>query len=77
MLFPLNADTRWILGRGQMFCSRYANLLRKTGRDIPAKAEEEQAAVIYWFLELYEFHGDKWRAEAERQIRAMVERKDA
>jgi hypothetical protein len=66
--FELNEHTKWILGRPNFTCGMIADMLRKDRRDIPKKAEEEQAAVIYWMLELYFLHGENWRAEADKEL---------
>lgn len=61
----LNNETRFILGRPNFWCGQLSRNLRELGHDIPKKAEEEQAYVIYWMLGLYEQHGDNWRSELE------------
>ena len=65
----LNEETRFILGRPNFWCGAKAHVLRKLGHDIPKKAEEEQAYVINWMLEMYEKHGDTWRAHCEKHLR--------
>lgn len=69
---PLNDDLNSILGRPNFTCCHLAELLRKTGEDIPRKAEREQAAVIYWFLGIYLEHGDKWEDVAKADIQARA-----
>ena len=68
-MFELNEQTRFILGRPNFWCGSVARILRLTGKQIPNKAEEEQAAVIHWMLCLYELHGDNWRAEGEKLLK--------
>lgn len=67
-MFELNDDTRWILGRPNFFCGPIAHQLRRMGRDIPRKAEDEQAAVLHWMLQLWEQHGARWRLEANKEL---------
>ena len=72
----LNDEVRWILGRPNFWCYGVAQVLREDGHDIPSKAEEEQAAVIHWLLNIYLEHGDKWRDVAQQEtarIKANVE----
>lgn len=61
----LNNETIFILGRPNFWCGQLSRNLRELGHDIPKKAEEEQAYVIYWMLGLYEQYRDTWRAEFE------------
>ncbi|HGG9147507.1 TPA: ead/Ea22-like family protein [Enterobacter cloacae] len=69
---PLNAELIAILGRPNFTCAHLAELLRKGGQDIGRKAECEQAAVIYWFLDLYLKYGDKWESIAKDDIQSRV-----
>lgn len=69
-MFELNDETRWILGRPNFMLIGLAQRLRQLGHVIPTKAEAEQAACIYWMLCLYEQHGENWRAEGEKILRA-------
>lgn len=69
---PLNDDLIAILGRPNFTCAHLAELLRKSGQDIRRKAEYEQAAVIYWFLDLYLKYGDKWESIAKDDIQARA-----
>lgn len=68
-----NEQTKEILGRPNFSCSPIASALREIGHTIPRKAEEEQAAVIYWMLSMYQKHGDNWRKEAEKALIATKE----
>lgn len=68
---PLNDATRWILGRPNFWCGQIAHSLRRDGRDIPTKAEEEQAAVIHWLLSLYLKHGESFREEAYNELKRI------
>ncbi len=67
----LNEYTRQILGRPNFACHSVANVLRKSGQEIPFKAEEEQAAVIHWLLNIYLEHGENYEKEANRRLREM------
>ena len=44
------------------------------GQDIPRKAEEEQAAVLYWMLSLYLEHGNIWREEGQKILKAEIDK---
>lgn len=65
----LNEDTKFILGRLNFLCGSIAIVLRKAGHDIPKKAEEEQAHVINWMLEMYEEHGSSWREKTNEFLK--------
>ena len=65
-MFEFNEQIEFILGRPNFWCGAIAHKLVKLGHKIPTKAEAEQAAVIYWMLDLYEKHGDGWREEGEK-----------
>ncbi len=67
-MFEFNKQTEWILGRPNFWCTPIAVALRVCGRDIKKHAEEEQAAVIYWMLEMYEKHGNNWKAEGQKWL---------
>lgn len=68
---PLDEEVRWILGRPNFWCASVAEQLRRSGRLIAKKAEEEQAAVIHWFLTLYLEHGAKWRDVAADELQKL------
>lgn len=67
----LDRETRWILGRPSFECVGMAEALRKDGRQIEPRAEDEQAVVLHWMLSLYEMHGDKWRDIASDEMKRM------
>ncbi|HAZ8269786.1 TPA: hypothetical protein J8W34_003052 [Citrobacter koseri] len=69
---PLNDELITILGRPNFTCAHLAELLSKGGQDIRRKAECEQAAVIYWFLDLYLKYGDRWESIAKDDIQSRV-----
>lgn len=73
-LVPLNEETRWILGRPNFWCYSVAQVLREDGHEIPTKAEEEQAAVIHWLLNLYLEHGDQWRDVAQQETKRIKDK---
>jgi hypothetical protein len=66
----LNEDTRFILGRPNFWCGAMANSLRALGHEIPNKAEEEQAYVIWWMLNLYMENGEGWKGVANALLKA-------
>ena len=70
LLPPLGDSLRSILGRPNFACYQMANWLRATGNFIPRKSEEEQAAVIYWLLNLYLKHGEEWSTHANALLAA-------
>lgn len=65
----LNEETTFILGRPNFWCGSIAPLLRKAGHEIPKKAEDEQAHVIHWMLEMYEQHGVEWKEKTNEFLR--------
>ena len=69
---PLNDAMIEILGRICFRCIRIAHILRKGGQAIPNRAENEQAAAIYFMLQHYLQHGDGWHEHAEQALQAMV-----
>jgi hypothetical protein len=71
-MFELNQETRWILGRPNFTLISHVRMLRLLGQEIPHKAEDEQAACIYWMLCLYEQHGENWRTEATKILKSAV-----
>lgn len=62
---PWNGAVQNILARPNFACCGIAQKLREIGHDIPEKSEAEQAAVIYWMLNLYLLHGDEWSTVGE------------
>jgi hypothetical protein len=69
---PFNADVAEILGRLCFQCIRIAELLRAGGQKIDSRAEAEQAAVIYWMLDLYAKHGASWSAKGDEILRGFA-----
>jgi len=67
-MIELDKEVEWILGRPCFVCGPIAHILNKLGHNIKPHAEEEQAAVIYWMLCLYEKHGVGWRQKAEEEL---------
>lgn len=61
----------FILGRPNFAVAPIAHVLRKAGQEIKTKAEDEQAAGIYWMLCLYEKHGDSFYEIADDLIKGM------
>lgn len=74
MILPdeLNEDVRWILGRPNFACAGIAQLLRANGEAVKNRAEDEQAAAIYWMLKQYEKHGADWRKHAEIELAKLA-----
>lgn len=68
-LTPLNEDTQDILGRPNFTCISIAHRLRQLGHDIENRAENEQAAVVHFLLNMYERHGAEWREHANAYLR--------
>jgi hypothetical protein len=65
----LTPGLEWILGRPNFWCANLAQMLRNEGREIPLKAEAEQAAVIHWMLEFYLADSLNWRQNMDRAIK--------
>ena len=64
----MNDDLRAILGRPCFACGQLAELMRKNGMEIRTRAEDEQAAVIFWLLKIYLEFKEGWQPEAARQL---------
>jgi hypothetical protein len=60
----------WVSGS---LCQAY----RKVGFDIPTKAEDEQAFVLWRTLRLAVLHGDKWREAAQQELNDLRSRAPA
>ncbi len=73
----LNDEVRDILGRPNFTCINIAKRLREKGHEIKCKAEDEQAAVIYWMLSMYVKHGKQWKEEGEAYLKAVQTGKPA
>lgn len=59
--WELTPERLHILGRPNFACASVAEAMRKKlGREIPRKAEAEQAHVIHWLLTLERDHGEKY-----------------
>lgn len=67
---------REVLGLPNFMCSPFAEQLRLGGHEIPRKAEEEQAAVIWWLLPFAVAHGEDWRPIAVKSIPGPLKPKD-
>jgi len=68
-MIKFDKEVEWILGRPNFWCAPLAGGLRECGKEIPTHAEEEQAAVIYFMLEMYEKHGSNWRDKAREWLK--------
>jgi hypothetical protein len=74
MVYPaeFTEDLQWILGLICFQCITYAQALRRSGRDIPNKAEAEQAATLDWMLRHYLRNPAHWREAASAEMRSMA-----
>ncbi|QCP50190.1 hypothetical protein FAZ95_13975 [Trinickia violacea] len=77
--FPeeLTDNLREALGWPNFRCGPVAYLMRAAGAQIEPKAEDEQAAVLHWFVKLVLKHGNDWWTVARDELAAMRERVDA
>ena len=69
-MIEFDKEVEWILGRPNFWCMEFAQALRMCGKEIPLHAEEEQAAVLYFFLTMYEVHGSNWREKASDWLKS-------
>lgn len=69
---PLNENLRLILGRPNFACGQLAQILRLGGQEIERRAEHEQAAVIYFLLNIYLKHGSGWAEKASDAFAAIA-----
>lgn len=67
---PMDDDLRYILGKPNFTTMGICQQLRKMGVSINDKAEDEQAAAIYWMLTMYFEHGDNWREKGNETLKA-------
>ncbi len=72
-MIKFDKEVEWILGRPCFVCGPIAHRLNELGHHIKFHAEEEQAAVIFWMLCLYEKHGVNWRQKAKEELRENVQ----
>ena len=73
-MFDFNEHTEWILGRPNFWCaSMIVPALRASGQEIATNAEAEQAAAIYWMLQMYEKHGENWFEKSRDELIKMLE----
>lgn len=69
---PLDENLRLILGRPNFACGQLAQMLRLGGQEIECRAEHEQAAVIYFLLNIYLKHGSGWAEKASDAFAAIA-----
>ena len=63
-------EVKYILGQPNFTVARIAWRLKELGLyEIDTKAEEEQAIVLHWELNLYLKHGKDWHEEAEKILK--------
>lgn len=72
VLPPLDENLRLILGRPNFACGQLAQMLRLGGQEIERRAEHEQAAVIYFLLNIYLKHGSGWAEKASDTFAAIA-----
>jgi hypothetical protein len=60
----LTNDLRFILGRPGYECMSTAQVLRSMGFEIAERAEDEQAASIFWMLNHYMNDPKNWRSNS-------------
>jgi len=72
MIIEFDEEVKWILGRPCFWCGPIAHRLNQLGYHIKPQAEEEQAAVIFWMLGLYEKNGINWRQKAEEELEKNI-----
>jgi hypothetical protein len=70
---PINQDIIAILGTPNFACRGLANALRADGREIPRKAEAEQAHVLYWLLGIYLEHGARWHGKVGEELQRIAD----
>lgn len=70
----LTDPLREVLGSMCFECITIARALRTDGMEIRNRAEDEQAAVIFFLLPFVLSHGSDWRKHAAEEIGGMAER---
>lgn len=70
---PENEDVKWILSRPCFTFIDITQILRAGGQKIVQRAEDEQFAGMIWMLKLHQKHGEKWREEGKRELKAIKE----
>ncbi|MCP1273222.1 hypothetical protein NKW43_05925 [Gluconobacter albidus] len=70
----LTDPLREVLGRMCFECITLARALRADGMKVPNRAEDEQAAVIFFLLPFVLAHGADWRKHAVEELGAMEAR---
>ncbi|RYH27271.1 MAG: hypothetical protein EON54_23740, partial [Alcaligenaceae bacterium] len=68
----LTDDVRFILGFICFQCMHIVQALRLGGREINAKAEDEQAAAIHFMLNHYLADRENWRENVNAELRNMA-----
>lgn len=68
----LTPDIIEIFGRPNFTCIRIANVLRKAGRTIANRSEDEQAATILFLYQHYLNNKPGWREAANAELKAIV-----
>jgi hypothetical protein len=68
----LTSDLRFILSRPSFGCQATAQVLRRLGRDVEERAEDEQAATIHWMLNHYLRDPLNWRNNSLEEFNAAA-----
>lgn len=68
---PFSQDVKDVLSLMMWSTGPIAHVLRAGGEAIPTRAEDEQAHVMHWLLNLVLEHGDGWRDAAQARIKAI------
>lgn len=72
MKIELNEHTSRIFGMMCFEAATYCPALRRSGLEVAHKAEDEQAAVIHWLINLYLGHGEQWEAAANHFLKTWA-----
>lgn len=68
----MTPDLRFILSRPSFSCEATAQVLRRLGREISERAEDEQAATIHWMLNHYLRDPLNWRKNSLDEFNAAA-----
>jgi len=63
-----------ILGRPNFACAQISALLRLDGKDIPKKAEMEQAFTLLYLLNLWLKYGNEYSKVGDKELAALHEK---
>lgn len=74
---PMTPDLQFILSRPNFGCQTTAQVLRRLGREITERAEDEQAATIHWMLNHYLRDPLNWRKNSLDEFNTAADLKPA